>query len=98
MNYFLSFKGSLTSNTDTRELDWTNHSKWGPTNYEAFLTKEGKKILQDLRKNFELTFLMKEPDSYVFISEADNSQKLSRETIPKDVNKVMRQVFKELPD
>lgn len=41
---------------------------------------------------------MKEPDSYVFTSKANYSQKLSRETITKDVNKVMGQVSKELPD
>jgi site-specific recombinase XerD len=74
-----------------------DRSKRGPSNHKAFLNKEGKKIIQDRRKDFELIFLMKEPDSYIFTTEVNHYQKLSRETITKDVNKVMRQVSKELP-
>jgi hypothetical protein len=66
-----------------------DRSKRGPSNYKAFLTKEGKKIIQDRKKDFQLIFLMKEPDSYVFTSEANHSKKLRREVITKDVNKVM---------
>ena len=43
-----------------------DRSKRGPSNHKAFLTKEGKKIIQDRQKDFQLIFLMKEPDSYVF--------------------------------
>ena len=41
---------------------------------------------------------MKEPDSYVFTSEADHSKNLGRVVITKDVNKIMRQVSTTLPD
>jgi hypothetical protein len=41
---------------------------------------------------------MKEPDSYVFTSEANYSKKLRREVITKDVNKVMREVSNQLSD
>ena len=40
---------------------------------------------------------MKESDSYVFTSESTHDQTLSRETITRDVNKIMRSVFKQLP-
>ena len=44
-----------------------DRSKRGPSNHKAFLTKEGKKIIQDRQKDLKLIFLMKEPDSYLFI-------------------------------
>ena len=75
-----------------------DRSKRGPSNHKAFLTKEGKKIIKDRKKDFELIFLMKESDSYVFTSDANHYVKLSRETITKDVNKVMRSVSNQLPD
>jgi hypothetical protein len=98
MNYYplkvINFKHLIEEN-------WIaiDRSKRGPSNHKAFLTKEGKKIIQDRQKDFELIFLMKEPDSYLFTSEANHSKKLDREAITtKDVNKVMRQVSKQLPD
>lgn len=41
---------------------------------------------------------MKNPDSYIFTSESKHDKKLRRERITKDVNKVMRDVSKNLPD
>lgn len=82
------------------EENWIaiDRSKRGPSNHKAFLNKEGKKIIQDRQKDFELIFLMKEPNSYVFTSEAQHNEPLGRVAITKDVNKVMRQVSKQLPD
>lgn len=74
-----------------------DRSKRGPSSHKAFLTKEGKKILQDRQKDFQLIFLMKESDSYIFTSESDHSQIIRRETITKDVNKIMRLVSNQLP-
>jgi site-specific recombinase XerD len=73
-----------------------NRSKRGPSNHKAFLTKEGKKIIQDRKKDFELIFLMKEYDSYVFTSESIHNRMLSRETITRDVNKIMGSVSSRL--
>ena len=82
------------------EENWiaTNRSKRGPSNHKAFLTKEGKKLIQDRQKDFELIFLMKEPNSYVFTSEAQHTKPLGRVVVTKDVNKIMRQVSKQLND
>jgi len=74
-----------------------DRSKRGPSNHKAFLTKEGKKIIQDRKKDFQLIFLMKESDCYVFTSESNHDQMLTRETITRDVNKIMRSVSKQLP-
>ena len=74
-----------------------DRSKRGPSNHKAFLTKEGKKIIQDRKKDFELIFLMKELDAYLFTSESNHFKKLRREAITRDVNKVMRLVSKQLP-
>ena len=81
------------------EENWIaiDRSKRGPSNHKAFLTKEGKKIIQDRKKDFQLIFLMKELDAYLFTSESDHFKKLRREAITRDVNKVMRLVSKQLP-
>jgi len=82
------------------EENWIaiDRSKRGPSNHKAFLTKEGKKLIQDRRKDFKLIFLMKEPNSYVFTSEAQHMKPLGRVVVTKDVNKIMCQVSKKLND
>ena len=74
-----------------------DRSKRGPSNHKAFLTKKGKKIIKDRQKDFQLIFLMKEPDSYIFTAEANHSKQLDRVAITRDVNKVMREVSNQLP-
>ena len=41
---------------------------------------------------------MKEPNSYVFTSEAQHTKSLGRVVVTKDVNKIMRPVSKQLND
>jgi integrase len=67
-----------------------DRSKRGSSNHKAFLTKEGKKIMHDRQKDFQLIFLMKEPDSYLFTAESNHYKPLDRVVITRDVNKVMR--------
>ena len=74
-----------------------DRSKRGPSNHKAFLTKEGKKIIKDRQKDFELISLIKEPNSYVFTAEANQYKQLDRVAITRDVNKVMREVSNKLP-
>ena len=82
------------------EENWIaiDRSKRGPSNHKAFLTKEGKKLIQDRQKDFQLIFLMKEPNSYVYTSEVQHMKPLGRVVVTKDVNKIMRQVSKQLND
>ena len=75
-----------------------DRSKRGSANHKAFLTRKGKKLVEERKKDFEFLFLMKNPDSYVFTSESNHDQMLSRETITRDVNRVMRSVSENLPD
>ncbi len=65
------------------EENWIaiDRSKRGPSNHKAFLTKEGKKIIHDRQKDFQLIFLMKEPDSYFFTAEANHYKSLDRVVI-----------------
>jgi integrase len=81
------------------EENWIaiNRSKRGHSNHKAFLIKEGKKIIQDRKKDFQLIFLMKEPNAYVFSPETNHFKKLRREVITTDVNKVMHKVSKIFP-
>jgi integrase len=74
-----------------------DRSKRGPSNHKAFLTKEGKKIIQDRQKDFQLLFLIKEPDSYVFSPEVDHKKQINCVAITQDVHKVMHQVSNQLP-
>ena len=62
--------------------------KRGPANHKAFLTSEGKKIVKVRKRDFEFLFLIKDKDSYIFTSDRKPNQKLRRETITMDVNKV----------
>lgn len=71
--------------------------KRGPANHKAFLTKERKKLVKARKRNFEFLFLMKSKDSYIFTSDRKPNQKLQRETIPMNVNKVTRSVSNLLP-
>jgi site-specific recombinase XerD len=54
--------------------------------------------VEERKKDFDFLFLMKNTDSYIFTSESNHAQMLSRETITRDVNRVMRSVSKSLPD
>lgn len=78
--------------------DWISidRLKRGPSNYKAFLTLEGKKIVKARKRDFEFLFLMKTKDSYVFTSERKSNKKLQRETITIDVNRVMHSVSNDL--
>jgi len=75
-----------------------DRSKRGPSNHKVFLTREGRKLVDERKKDFEFLFLMKNPDSYIFTSESNNNKMLRRETITRDVNRVMSFVSKSIPD
>ena len=74
-----------------------DRSKREPSSHKAFLTAEGKKIIHDQQKDFKLISLIKEPDAYVFTSEANHYKSLDRVVITRDVNKVMWEVSNQLP-
>ena len=74
---------------------FTNHwiaidrAKRGPANHKAFLTKEGSRIMQERRSDFELMQLVKDRDSYIFT--AENSKKpLAREAFTNLINKFIK--------
>ena len=97
INELLNIKVSQLKTLTQESWIAIDRSKRGPSNHKAFLTKEGKKIIQDRKKDFQFILLIKEPDAYVFTSEANHFKKLRREAITKNVNKVMRAVSNRLP-
>ena len=97
INELLNIKVSQLKTLTQESWIAIDRSKRGPSGHRAFLTKEGKKIIQDRKKDFQFILLIKELDAYVFTSEAKHYQKLRREAITKAVNKVMRSVSKQLP-
>lgn len=75
-----------------------SRSKRGPSNHKAFLTKEGKRIVDERAEDFKLISLMKKSDSYIFTSDSKHDQMLRRETLTRAVNNVMKAVSKKLSD
>lgn len=73
-----------------------DRSKRGPSNHKAFLNKEGKKIIQDRKKDFDFIFLMKTDDSYVFTTDSDHFSPLHRVTITKQINKILKDTSAQL--
>lgn len=71
--------------------------KRGPANHKAFLTSEGRKIVKARKRDFEFLFLMKDEDSYIFTSDRKPYQKVGRQQITMDVNRVMHSVSNFLP-
>ena len=53
--------------------------------------------MHDRQKDFQLIFLMKEPDSYLFTAQSNHYKPLDRVVITRDVNKMMREVSNQLP-
>ena len=51
------------------EYHWIgiDRSKRGPANHKVFLTQEGRKLVDERKKDFEFLFLIKNPDSYIYI-------------------------------
>ena len=98
INELLPLKvGQLQTLLDSHWIG-VDRSKRGPANHKAFLTREGKKVVEERRKDFNFLFLMKTMDSYVFTSELNHKKMLSRETITRDVNRIMGSVSKILPN
>jgi len=62
------------------------------------LTYEGKKLIKQRKKDFDIIFLLKQPASYAFTSEKNHMKILTRETLTKDVNKIMKEVSNRMPN
>ena len=72
-----------------------DRAKRGPANHKAFLTKEGSRIVQERRSDFELMQLFKDGDSYIFT--AENSQKpLAREAFTNLINKFIKECARKM--
>ena len=72
-----------------------DRAKRGPANHKAFLTKEGSRIMQERRSDFELMQLFKNDDSYIFT--AENSKKpLSREAFTNLINKFIKDCTRKM--
>lgn len=56
-----------------------NRSKCGPANYKAYLSKQGKQILKDREKDFDLLYLFKEDSSCIFSSQLDYNKHIRKE-------------------
>ena len=75
-----------------------NRSKRGPASYKAYLSKQGKQILKSRQKDFDLLYLFKEDESYIFTSQSNHNKPIRREQITKDINRIMAFVSKNLPN
>ena len=77
-DFYLLFLRSLLSQDNLLFWIAINRSKLGPTNHKEFLTKEGKKIIQDRKKDFEFIFLIEEPHACVNkLSDQERQERIS---------------------
>ena len=75
-----------------------NRSKGGPSSHKAYLTALGKKLMDNHRQDFEIIFIMKKLDGYLFTSEKNQYKPLRRDTLTKEINLVLRNLSKNLPE
>ena len=97
INKLLNIKVSQLETLTQEPWIVIDRSKRGSSNHRAFFTKEGKKIIQDRKKDFQFILLLKKSNAYVFTSKINHYQKLRHKAITKGVNKIMRSVCKQLP-
>lgn len=69
--------------------------KRGPLNHKAFLTKEGKKLLKNRLKDFELVACFKNPDSYIFTAQ-DSEEPLQRDAWNRIINSFLKESSQKL--
>ena len=94
----LQINALLTILEKNLKMEFRSGSKKAPADGKTFLTDEGKKVIKERKEDFEILFLKKDMDSYVFTSELSHKKMLSRETITRDVNQPMRSISKRLPN
>ena len=62
------------------------------------MTGIGKNLMANRRQDFEIIFTTKKLDDYVFTSEKNHCKPLRRYTLTKEINIVLRNPSKNLPD
>lgn len=66
-----------------------DRAKRGPSSHKAFLTQEGKRIMQERLSDLEVILLSKDDDSYIFTAECSDKP-LDREAFNRLVNQFIR--------
>ena len=98
VNELLPLKVHQLKTLLTRGWVKIDRSKHGPAGHKAYLSEKGKQLLKSRQKDFDVLYLFKEDDSYIFTSQLDHSRHIRREQITKDINKIMALVSKNIPD
>lgn len=62
------------------------------TNFSSLLTSEGKILWKDRQKDFEDILVNKMLNSYLLTAKSRPNQPLTRETITREINKVLKKV------
>lgn len=70
--------------------------KRGPANLKAFLSKEGARILNERKGDFQALFLSKTNEDFIFTSESKPNEFLRRETLTKEVNTALTLISQEM--
>lgn len=98
VNELLNIKvGQLTTLLDEKSIS-IDRSKGGPIGHQSFLTNEGKKLMMDRKEDCQYISLIKEPSDFVFTPQLNNTKIIRREMITKDINKILKEVSKKLPN
>lgn len=71
--------------------------KRGPSNHKAYLTKEGARVIQERKEDFEFLYRFKEDDSFIFT--AENEEKpLAIEAWNRVINLFLKDCVRKLDD
>ena len=73
-------------------------SRSSTANRKAVLSKEGKKLINERKKDFNILFQSKDSAAYVFTAKSKPYQMLRRETITRDINRVLQSLSRTSPN
>jgi site-specific recombinase XerD len=88
----------IQSLLDTEKWIEIDRPRSGTRTNRAYLNKEGQKFWKDRQKDFDVVFLNKEENSFIFSPEDNHNRSLSRESLTRQINKVMNLVSNQSPD
>ena len=72
--------------------------KRGPSNHKAFLSKEGKSVLEAHRKDAEVLFGNKEEEHFIFSNQNTPQKPLRRETFTITINKKLHEISEQIEE
>lgn len=83
-----------------QQFYWINVTSSLPNtaNRKAVLTKEGEKLINERKKDFNILLQSKDSAAYVFTAKSKPYKILRRETLTRDINRVLQSISRTFPN